>query len=252
MQYLIAKYVPCLERMEPKNIGVILWTPEKSIAKFLGEDPEGTTDIPSYVWDRREWKHYTTTWRNIAEKNHATFDEFVAAMGKGDGLYYTLVPGEKEGGTDVSADAASLFFDLVSPDPIDCTKDLINKLGCASDLCHILMQRTYLTDSGSFTLMNLQHEVEKAGNKLEKNIAELILSIRVESAVRSHMDERYYIGRKNDLTLANIDKLRVWNHYHNAADAADAKNKEECRQKVAKEVYEFQEWFVYSLSLIHI
>lgn len=37
-RFLIAKYVPNTKRMEPRNIGVILWADGKLAAKFIGED----------------------------------------------------------------------------------------------------------------------------------------------------------------------------------------------------------------------
>ena len=34
-KYLIAKYIPDLNRMEPRNIGIVVWSPEGIEARFL-------------------------------------------------------------------------------------------------------------------------------------------------------------------------------------------------------------------------
>ena len=34
-QYLLAKYIPDMHRFEPRNIGVIVWSPDGIEARFL-------------------------------------------------------------------------------------------------------------------------------------------------------------------------------------------------------------------------
>ena len=53
-RYLIAKYIPDLQRVEPQNIGVIVWAPGVAAARFAAEkaDRPGEVDgrsIPSFV-----------------------------------------------------------------------------------------------------------------------------------------------------------------------------------------------------------
>lgn len=55
-RFILAKYVPDLNRMEPRNIGVFLWTGSKFAAKFL--------DAPSFVNDRSIYKRWVDFWKH--------------------------------------------------------------------------------------------------------------------------------------------------------------------------------------------
>ncbi len=73
-KYLLAKYVPDLRRVEPRNIGVVLWSPAGVEARFVGEKPgrPGEVDgrsIPSYVRSPAAFKQWITFWRAELEKN---------------------------------------------------------------------------------------------------------------------------------------------------------------------------------------
>src|SRR6266699_384568 len=63
-RYIIAKYVPEILRNEPRNFGVIVWSPEKLDARFSGETGGGGVDgrkIPEWVKSKtsyKEWVHY--------------------------------------------------------------------------------------------------------------------------------------------------------------------------------------------------
>lgn len=64
-RFLVAKYAPDLRRMEPRNIGVIVWAAGQVAARFLGERPDGKVKPPSMVAPDsrdayRQWVHY---WR---------------------------------------------------------------------------------------------------------------------------------------------------------------------------------------------
>lgn len=68
---LVAKYTPNLERMEPRNAGVIVWSPENVSAIFLGELPDGKIMRPSMVPKNeghayKEWIRY---WRIMLGKD---------------------------------------------------------------------------------------------------------------------------------------------------------------------------------------
>lgn len=63
-QFLIAKYVPDIQRLEPRNIGVIVWGDGFTAARFLGEK-DGKIRVPSLIEKDshhayREWLQY---WR---------------------------------------------------------------------------------------------------------------------------------------------------------------------------------------------
>ena len=67
-KYLLAKYVPDLRRGEPRNVGVIVWSPDGVEARFVGEKPGRPGDIdgrsvPSFVTSPaayRQWVEYWT------------------------------------------------------------------------------------------------------------------------------------------------------------------------------------------------
>lgn len=44
-RYFVAKYIPDLLRNEPRNFGVILWTPDGVAARFLAEERERPGEI---------------------------------------------------------------------------------------------------------------------------------------------------------------------------------------------------------------
>ena len=67
-RFLVAKYVPDRLRMEPINVGVILWTPEYARARFRGEryDRPGYIDgrkLRSHVNETSNYKRWVTYWR---------------------------------------------------------------------------------------------------------------------------------------------------------------------------------------------
>lgn len=72
-RYLIAKYIGDLRRVEPRNIGVILWTPAGVAARFLAEraDRPGAVDgrrVPSFVTSTGAYKQWIEFWRGELEK----------------------------------------------------------------------------------------------------------------------------------------------------------------------------------------
>lgn len=67
-RYLIAKYIPDLGRMEPRNVGVILWSPAGVEARFLAEkaDRPGEVDgrsVPSFVTSPQAYRQWISFWR---------------------------------------------------------------------------------------------------------------------------------------------------------------------------------------------
>lgn len=67
-RFLIAKYVPDLGRMEPRNIGVVVWTPEAVDARFAAEmaGRPGIVDgrsIPSFVTSPAAYRQWIAFWR---------------------------------------------------------------------------------------------------------------------------------------------------------------------------------------------
>jgi len=68
-KYLLAKYIPDLHRFEPRNIGVIVWSPLGIEARFLAEYPNrpGEVDgrsIPGFVTSASAYKQWVRYWRD--------------------------------------------------------------------------------------------------------------------------------------------------------------------------------------------
>lgn len=67
-RYFVAKHVPNLLRYEPRNVGVVLWTPSGAWSKFAGERADGTLDLrccPSFVEDPQAYKQWVDYWRDF-------------------------------------------------------------------------------------------------------------------------------------------------------------------------------------------
>jgi hypothetical protein len=87
--YYVAKYVPDLMKWEPRNIGVLIWTPYGVAGRFLGEKENrlGEVDgrkIPAFVTSAdayREWIYY---WRSQLEK------ETVSVVGRNQAAHKTM------------------------------------------------------------------------------------------------------------------------------------------------------------------
>src|SRR5258708_5588363 len=67
-RYLIAKYIPDLGRMEPRNVGGIVWSPTGVQARFLAEkdDRPGEVDghsIPTFVTSAQAYRQWVQFWR---------------------------------------------------------------------------------------------------------------------------------------------------------------------------------------------
>jgi len=68
-RYLVAKYISDLQRMEPKNIGVIVRLRDGTSARFLAEraGSPGEVDgrsIPPFVTSKASYKQWVEFWRN--------------------------------------------------------------------------------------------------------------------------------------------------------------------------------------------
>lgn len=73
VRFLIAKYVPDLRRMEPRNVGVIVWQNGDVAAHFVAERPDrpGEVDgrsVPGFVTSVSAYKQWVRYWRKQLEK----------------------------------------------------------------------------------------------------------------------------------------------------------------------------------------
>jgi hypothetical protein len=65
-RYLIAKYVSDVRRMEPRNIGVVLWANGRVALRFLSQD-----DVP-FVNEKRTYARWVQFWEQLASKASIT------------------------------------------------------------------------------------------------------------------------------------------------------------------------------------
>ncbi len=65
-RFLIAKYAPDLRRMEPRNIGVVVWSDGQAACKFVGEEHGIPRSLG--IRDKRNFHDWTSSWRRMLEK----------------------------------------------------------------------------------------------------------------------------------------------------------------------------------------
>jgi len=115
-QWFIAKYMPDLQRREPRNVGVVLFFGDRMLSRFLGEDPldPGKIDGRSIrhkvgsPTNYRDWVHF---WRVAA----ASGPEQIIARRPADNYYLERAGQQLAGGaTDPEALLSRLFSQLVA------------------------------------------------------------------------------------------------------------------------------------------
>jgi hypothetical protein len=121
-RFILAKYVPDLNRMEPRNIGVFLWSGGSIRAQFL--------DAPSFVNERRTYDRWRAFWEHeisgksiaplrgkpIPLSDPACMDALLATQ---EGNYILVDAGEMletVSGRDLNKAITFLFNDLVATD----------------------------------------------------------------------------------------------------------------------------------------
>jgi hypothetical protein len=72
-RYFLAKYVPDLARMEPRNVGVVLWSPHGVLARFAAEKPgrpgevDGRSTAQFGVTNNEAYRQWVEFWRTEME-----------------------------------------------------------------------------------------------------------------------------------------------------------------------------------------
>jgi hypothetical protein len=88
-RYLIAKYIPNLARMEPKNIGIFLHMDGRLLARFMGErhlnlDLRAVRSLVSHTGAYKQWIEY---WRYLVAKESAGEELFNKLLATSNGNY---------------------------------------------------------------------------------------------------------------------------------------------------------------------
>jgi hypothetical protein len=73
-KYFLVKYIPDMHRFEPRNIGVIVWSPFGIEARFLAENANrpGEADgrsIPDWVTSHNAYRQWIHFWREALSEN---------------------------------------------------------------------------------------------------------------------------------------------------------------------------------------
>ncbi len=128
--YLIAKYIPDMRRMEPRNIGIILWSEGAIAARFMGESFGGqlVDHVPSFIGakSKKVYVQWINHWRRHLRKTSIVLrsgqkverasDNFLAAFRTKSRDNYVLVNG-------------GVLLDQVRPEDMQDTIDyLFDKL----------------------------------------------------------------------------------------------------------------------------
>lgn len=158
-RYLIAKYVPDVRRMEPENIGVILWTPRRVASRFR--------DAPPSIHDKQTYHRWVTFWQRqiqqpelpietddetselrVVARNKPEFLDALRATQKGN---YLLFDGghvmERLRTADVSAAVSFLYEELVAPPATRADQESANRL---KELCNQIFEDTGLRRRNDF------------------------------------------------------------------------------------------------------
>jgi hypothetical protein len=164
-KYLLAKYIPDMHRFEPRNIGVIVWSPLGLEARFLAEYPNRPGDvdgrsIPGFVTSASAYKQWIRYWRDaftregihpvsggeVVPASSAAFIEALQQTGRGNfvitdaGAVLDAVAEEE-----LSAVADQLFAQLVEANTAEEPRDI-----GFDDLCDSLMERAQLKQHRNF------------------------------------------------------------------------------------------------------
>jgi hypothetical protein len=164
-KYYVAKYIPDLQRMEPRNVGIVVWSPEGIEARFVAEKPDraGEVDgraVPSFVTSPTAYRQWIQFWRAELAKPQvessdggpkATKDspDFLAAVQSWNRGNFVLVDGghllDVVDADDLPALADHLFETLVDASPSDETRD-----PTLDELCDQLFKETNLAANPHF------------------------------------------------------------------------------------------------------
>ncbi len=62
-RFLLAKFVPDLRRMEPRNIGVVVWSEEAVVCRFAGESEDGVRPPANLHVSPNAYRQWVDYWR---------------------------------------------------------------------------------------------------------------------------------------------------------------------------------------------
>lgn len=163
-RYLLAKYIADLDRMEPNNIGVIVWSPDDVEARFLAEktDQPGVIDgrsIPSVVTSSSAYRQWIEFWRAELQKPEIEIADGTKVP-QGSPKFLDALQSWNRGNF-VLADAGVLIDHVDADDLANLTDHLFNTLVATSrsdeprdptlnERCDQLLEETQLANNPHF------------------------------------------------------------------------------------------------------
>lgn len=164
-KYLLVKYIPDVHRFEPRNIGVIVWSPLGVEARFVAEHQSrpGEVDgrsIPGFVTSASAYKQWIRYWRDVisaaaiqppggGELVSASSSTFIDALQRTSRGNFAVVDAgsilDAIGEEELPAVANQLFSQLVEVFSPEEPRDL-----GFEELCDQLLERAQLTRHRNF------------------------------------------------------------------------------------------------------
>lgn len=95
-EWLVARYIPDLQRREPKNVGVVLKIGDLLLSRFLGEGSKGRIDsrrVHAFVNSVENYKAWVNYWQGVADGG--SNDLLALANRRGDDSYFLEYGGER-------------------------------------------------------------------------------------------------------------------------------------------------------------
>jgi hypothetical protein len=90
-RYLIAKYAPDVRRMEPLNIGIILWTPKKIVSRFIAEEEA------SFVNDSKTYARWLRFWNSCITGDSIEFTRRNKTVSRSDPAFLDVLQETEKG-----------------------------------------------------------------------------------------------------------------------------------------------------------
>jgi len=158
-RFLVAKYIPDLARMEPKNIGVVLWRPGTVLARFLQsrEAAKFVSDIDVYDRWISHWSQAIATGEvRVKRRDNVTkdSDDFLCALqGTQKGNYVLAEGGEmmqKLARTKIPAALDFLFHQLVGDATAPGIVESEHRSHAMASICNRLFSEAGLSDRRDF------------------------------------------------------------------------------------------------------
>lgn len=163
-RYALAKYIPDLDRMEPRNIGVIVWSPDGIESRFLAQkvDQPETLDgrsIPSFITSPAAYRQWIEFWQSELRKPEIQTPEGQTAPQGSPDFLAALQRWNR--GNFVLADAGVLLDHVDAdnlPNVVDHLYHALVETGRGDDprdatldeLCDKLLEETQLTSKPGF------------------------------------------------------------------------------------------------------